>query len=85
MNIISNVLRRKLGSRKLQVTPFNVQMTNQRKVYPIGLIYNLKIEVGKCIYKYFVTILQMEGLFNKLIPSYWEDLGLNKPIIIMIG
>jgi hypothetical protein len=73
--IILNVLRRKLGSRKLQFTPFNVQMTNQRKVYPIGLIYNLKIELGKCTYKDFVKILQMEDLFNKLIPCYWEDLG----------
>ncbi len=75
MYIILNVLRRKLGSRKLQFTPFNVQMTNQRKVYPIGLIYNLKIELGKCTYKDFVKILQMEDLFNKLIPCYWEDLG----------
>jgi hypothetical protein len=73
VNIISDVLTRKLGSRKLQLTPFNVQMANQRK-YPIGLIHNLKIELGKCTYRIIVTILQMEDLFNELIPCYWEDL-----------
>jgi len=50
-------------------------MANQRKVYPIGLICHLKIELGKCTYKKIVTILQMEDLFNKFIPCYWEDLG----------
>jgi len=73
VNIILDVLTRKLGSRKLQLTPFNVQMANQRK-YPIGLIHNLKIELGKCTYRIIVTILQMEDLFNELIPCYWEDL-----------
>jgi hypothetical protein len=75
VNIILEVVRRKLGSRKLQLTTFNVQMANQRKVYPIGLICHLKIELGRCTYKKIVTILQMEDLFNKFIPCYWEDLG----------
>ncbi len=58
MNNISNVLKRTLGLKKLQSTPFMVWMVaNQRKVQLTGLIYNLKSELGGCIYTIIVTIL----------------------------
>ncbi len=58
MNNISNVLKRMLGLKKLQSTPFVAWMVaDQRKVQLIGLICNVKSELGGCIYKIIVTIL----------------------------
>jgi hydrogenase maturation factor len=51
VNIISKSLRRKLRLRKLQLAPFVVRMVDQRKVQPIGLIRNLKLDLVGCEYK----------------------------------
>jgi hypothetical protein len=37
-----------------------VQMANQGKVQPVGLIQNLKINLARCAYKISITILNME-------------------------
>jgi hypothetical protein len=51
VNIISKSLRRKLGLRKLQLAPFVVCKVDQKKVQPIGLVRNLKIDLVGYEYK----------------------------------
>jgi hypothetical protein len=61
VNIISKSLRKKLGLRKLKLAPFVVRMDDQRKVWLIGLIRNLEIDLAGCEYKFFMTMLNMEN------------------------
>ncbi len=60
VNIILKSLRKKVGLRISQPIPFVVIMVEQRKVQPLGLIRNLKINLGSCVYKILVTTLNME-------------------------
>jgi hypothetical protein len=50
VNIIFENLKKKLRLRRSQSTPFMVQMVDQWKVQPIGLIKNLKINLAGCDY-----------------------------------
>jgi hypothetical protein len=59
VNIIFENLRKKLGLMRPQPTPFVVQMANQWRVQPIGLIMNLKIDLA--IYKISIIVLNMEN------------------------
>jgi hypothetical protein len=61
VNIVSKSLRKKLGVRKPQLASFVVHMANQRKVQPMGLIRNLKINLASCVYKILVIVLKMEN------------------------
>jgi hypothetical protein len=61
VNIIFESLKKKLGFKRPQLAPFVVQMVYQRKVQPIGLIRNLKINLASCVYKTFVIVLNMEN------------------------
>jgi hypothetical protein len=51
VNIISKSLRKKIGLRKLQLAMFVVRMADQRKAQPLGLIRNLKINLGSYVYQ----------------------------------
>jgi hypothetical protein len=59
VNIISESLREKTGLRKPQPASFVVRMANQRKVQPMGLIQNLKIDLASCVYKISIIVLKM--------------------------
>jgi hypothetical protein len=61
VNIISKILRKKLRLKKLQPTSFVVHMDDQRKVQPMVLIRNLKIDLASCVYKISITVLKMEN------------------------
>jgi hypothetical protein len=61
VNIISKSLRKTLELKKPQPTSFVVHMDDQRKVQPMGLIRNLKIDLVGCVYKISITILKMEN------------------------
>jgi hypothetical protein len=61
VNIIFESLRKKLILKRLQLTPFWVQMVDQRKVRLIGLSRNLKINLVGCDYKISVIVLNMEN------------------------
>jgi hypothetical protein len=39
---------------KPKLNPFVVKMADQRKVQPIGLIRNLKINLARCEYKFLL-------------------------------
>jgi hypothetical protein len=57
---------------KLQLALFVVQMANQRKVQPIGLIRNLKIDLA--IYKISIIVLNMENgveVYSMLLGRPW--------------
>ncbi len=74
VNIISKSLRKKIGLRKLQLAMFVVRMADQRKAQPLGLIRNLKINLGSYVYKTSVTTLNMEnGLeaYSMLLGRSW--------------
>ena len=45
-NIMKNALRKKLGLTNIGVAPFRIKMVDQRKVVPVCLIRDLKIDVG---------------------------------------
>ncbi len=57
INISFEHLRRKLGLKKPQSAPFMVRMVDQKKVQPIGLIRNLKINLAGCTFKISMTVL----------------------------
>jgi hypothetical protein len=57
VNIISKHLQKKLGLKKPQSTPFMVRMVDQKKVQPIGLIQNFKINLTGCTFKILTTML----------------------------
>jgi len=61
VNIISKSLRKNLGLRKPKLALFVIRMDDQKKVYPIGLIRNLKIDLVGCEYKISITMLNMEN------------------------
>jgi len=74
VNILSKSLRKKIGLRKLQLAMFVVRMADQRKAQPLGLIRNLKINLGSYVYKTSVTTLNMEnGLeaYSMLLGRSW--------------
>ncbi len=43
------------------MAPFVVHMVDQRKVQPIGLLRNLKIDLVGCEYKIWVIVLNMDN------------------------
>jgi hypothetical protein len=56
---------RKLGIEKqLEVAPFTIKMADQRKVTPLGIIKNLKINIGGLTFKITVTVIKMENQEN---------------------
>ncbi len=61
VNIIFEKLKKKIGLTRPQSIPFMVQMADQRKVHPIGLIRNLKINLAGCDYKISIIVLNMEN------------------------
>ncbi len=61
VNIISKILRKKLGLRNPQLTSFVIRMVDQPKVQPMGLIQNLKMNMVGSIYKILVIVLKMEN------------------------
>jgi hypothetical protein len=74
---MSESLKKKLGLRKPKPTPFLIRMANQRKVQPIGLIRNLKINLVGCEYKISITMLNMGNetktysmLLGRLLPTF---------------
>jgi hypothetical protein len=65
VNIITDTLMRKLGIEKqLEVAPFTIKMADQRKVTPLGIIKNLKINIGGLTFKITVTVIKMENQEN---------------------
>jgi hypothetical protein len=60
INIICKEFRKKLGLRMPQLAPFMVCMLDNRKIQPIGLIRNLKIDLARCSYKISIIVLIME-------------------------
>lgn len=44
--IVTNAPRKRLGLTNIEVAPFTIKMANQWKVGPVGLIRNLKINIG---------------------------------------
>jgi hypothetical protein len=50
VNIISEHLWGKLGLKKPLSTPFMARMVDQRKLQPLGLIRNFKIELTRCTF-----------------------------------
>ncbi len=61
VNIVSKSLRKKLKLKKPQLAPFVVRMADQRKLQPIGLIKNLKINLACCDYKVSIIVSNMEN------------------------
>jgi hypothetical protein len=57
INIIYEHLWRKLGFKNPHPMPFMVRMTYQRKVQPVGLIRNLKIDFIRRTFKISVIML----------------------------
>jgi hypothetical protein len=74
VNIISKSLRKKLGLKKPKPAPFVVRMVDQRKVQPIGLIRNLKIDLVGCENKFYVIMLNMGNetkIYSMLLGRPW--------------
>jgi hypothetical protein len=62
VNIIFEHLWKKLGLKKPSSMPFMVRMAYQRKVQPVKLIQNLKIDLMGCIFKILVIMLETEDI-----------------------
>jgi hypothetical protein len=78
VNIIFESLKKKLRFKRPQSIPFMVRMVNQRKVQPIGLIRNLKINLTGCDYKISVNVLNMENeveVYSMLLGWPWLKLA----------
>ncbi len=76
--IIFESLKKKLKLRRPQLAPFVVWMVDQWKVYIIGLIKNLKINLAGCDYKNFVIMLNMENgveAYSMLLGQPWLKLA----------
>jgi hypothetical protein len=74
VNIILKSLRKKVGLRKPQLVPFVVRMVDQKKVQLLGLIRNLKINLGGNIYKISVTTQNMQNgieTYSMLLGKPW--------------
>jgi hypothetical protein len=74
VNIIFEHLWKKLGLKKPQSMPFMVRMAYQRKVEPIRLIQNLKIDLTRCTFKISITVLEMEHIpktYSMLLRRPW--------------
>ena len=65
----------KVGIEKqLEVAPFMIKMANQRKVMPLGIIKNLKIDIGGLTFKITVTVITMENqenIYSMLLGRPW--------------
>jgi len=61
VNIILKSLGKKIGLRKPQLALFVVRMVDQKNVQSLGLIRNLKINLGSYVSKILVTTLNMEN------------------------
>ena len=46
VNIMKNALRKRLDLTNIEVAPFTIKMADQWKVVLVGLIRNLKINIG---------------------------------------
>jgi hypothetical protein len=65
VNFITDTLMKKLGIEKqLEVAPFTIKMADQMKVTPLGVIKNLKINIGGLTFKITVTVIKMENQEN---------------------
>ncbi len=74
VNIISRSLRKKLKLKKLQLTSFVVHMVDQWKVQPLGLIWNLKINLAGFVYKISAIVLKLENgvqAYSMLLGRSW--------------
>ncbi len=61
VDIISKNLGKKLELKRLQPIPFVVKMADQKKVQPLGLIKNLKIDLVGYVCKISVIVLNREN------------------------
>lgn len=65
VNIIMDTLMRKLGLEKqFETTPFTINMADQRKVTPLGIIKNLNINIGGLTFKITVIVIKMANQDN---------------------
>jgi hypothetical protein len=65
VNIITDTLMGELRIEKqLEVAPFTIKMADQRKVMPLGIIKNLKINIGGLTFWITVTVIKMENQDN---------------------
>jgi hypothetical protein len=64
VNIMNNVLRKKLGLINIEAAPFTIKMADQRKVVPVGLIRNLKIEIGGVKKMMTFTVIDLPPIDN---------------------
>lgn len=47
--IITNTLRRKLGLKRMEPTPFTIKMADQRKVMAKGITRDVRLDVGNIV------------------------------------
>lgn len=74
VNIILKNSKKKVGLRKPQLAPFVVRMVDKRKEQLLGLIRNLKINLGGYVYKISMTTLNMENkieAYSMLLGRLW--------------
>ena len=71
VNIITDTLRRKLG---LKPAPFTIEMANQRKVMPKGIIRDVRLDVGGIVIRTTLTVIDMvstEDSYSLLLGKPW--------------
>jgi len=74
VNIITEELCRKLGYRKLEPAPFTIKMADQRKVTPLRILRDLRIEIGGFRYNITAIVMKMEsksGSYTMLLGRPW--------------
>ena len=60
VNIITDTLMEKLGIEKqLEMAPFTMKMADQKKVTPLGIIKNLKINIRGLTFKITVMVIKI--------------------------
>ena len=64
VNIMTNALRKKLGLTNIEAAPFTIKMADQRKVVPVGLIRNLKMDVGGVKKMMTFTVIDLPPMDN---------------------
>jgi hypothetical protein len=62
VNIITDKLCRKLEYNWIELAPFTIKMADQRKVSPLGIIRNLKFEIGRFTYNIMIIVIKVEPL-----------------------
>ena len=74
VNILSEQMLAPLGITKWESAPFAVQMADQRRVQPLGLLRGLKMEVCGIKFEIAAVILRMEdisGAYPLLLGRPW--------------